>query len=671
LSPLLLVKERSLRVVVEKGSRNMPASEVRSKGRRRHRVALHDKDDNSSSVSPRDEATQSNVKELLSSFLSAAKVTSEADFWRNHIKLAKCVVEASLAMPRLPCGSLLLEENSAELLNVCRKLVKQATASSAEPSLVIDCLCVSVHGVRALSALLADGPKKDAAIKLLYHAIVTAEAISSSSPRAACYCLAACQVLGVLLNKYEVGDLSLKIQSTSFFPIPRQSQGKSSGDLPLDQLLTIGIQSVLAIAKLLCLPTWDENVTWDQTELRVWRETLQHSLHWPNEQPSVLFASSLIRNVAMAWISFLATSSKSAKEVVSHCKRAHRLLWKSSGELTSAKKCLSLRQDAVQALLLSGSPQCDNDCRIRNSLRADHFEQACTFTWTAAVAYAQQVGETDEHLSQFHKTVGATLDSIARNGSSTASYMEYCAYRALHGISSSSVSSSSTTECDSDACSFHGRPYSFAHANCEESFDRAGLALFFVMLEVRERLQGSPVDRSDFGSWKSALERFAAILERGQLSKTSLLRWFKLFSKLSLHHIVFQAVANSEQNETLWIAARILSECVGPLTLYIIKGRVMDDTKITNAWDIVTECYVRALMAFERLFETSPEFNRDPGDSTLAKMATILCAKGSDPPTSCIEKAAKVRSCKKFLLYLFCCLGVLTLRNVLVCSKLG
>jgi hypothetical protein len=624
----------------------------------------------SHSISSKRTASYSgNQNSLLSAFKNAVRNSLEEHdpFLQKNSTLAACVVEASLAFPHPPNASLLLEEHAVELLSMARLLVKNASASK-DPSSILDCLLVSIHEIRALVTVVVSGKRRDTAIKLLYHAVVLSEATFSRSnnsvvmERAACYCFSACEALSVFLRNYSISMPSTAIASFSnarenyLFPIPILSNSKEevSASIPIENVLTIGSDSILALAKVLASPLWsnnDFNPPPNKSELQA--ALMQYSFQLPQDESLFeLVASQIIHTVCMPWLSCLAMTS-SAREATSLCKRASRVLWDAAGCLSSknANLWLSVRGDAVVALLPFGENVQWGDDSALEQVRASTFDIACTSAWKAAASFFQNIPNSapksgDTCLRQFHERVGAVID--ASTGKPSTSYFEYCAYRAFHCGSTLDI------PFKSDNFLFHGSPSSCSNINCDDEagwIGKVSLTLFFLALNVRNQLKGGDCDRDLLASGESVVKYFEeALTERDNSAVTeSLFLWYKHFSGLSLHLAVCQVLADSSTQRisidefALGMAAKLLSRCFGPLFLRLVRSGLFADDKSRCAWDQITECFMRGSIAFDTLSRTSSKKQyRNLANSALVEIATTLVSKRVNPPQSCMTKAAKV-----------------------------
>lgn len=625
-------------------------------------------------------------KSALDIFRLAAASTSQATFWKQQPQLAASVVEASLVMPEKAAnGMLLLEEHSTELLNVCRKLIKDSTETTREPVDRLDALHVGVHGLRAICPILAGQRSKSltalsAVVKLLYHAIATADSVykiaakkeksykRATKQKAAWYALAAFETLGQVLQQYTVKASLTKLEITplgqvsfvlpkfttdngliknnsirGIFPIPLRTEngGRESGSLSEEQVTTIGIQSIMAVSNILSklcrLKEEGEIFIRDNYAFGKWTKRLLDLTTSEGNGDAVSPQELLVHiigNVAQRWIVFLASSSgaeesKILKEVCSHCKQAHRILWETAAIQTESKhesgKCLSLRCVAIRALLL-GYSDCQLPLATHKIIQEKHFENACKYAWNAAVAYVQQTStscpikkDPNDPLQRFYCMIGPLLYSFSKNGNNIA-YVEYCAYQALHtGALYCSV-------CKQKDCPFRKLPFGCPIKNCthdgsSNSDDMATLELFLLSLYIRERLsvqrEISVLDTVDDSFVRYAMEiidRFGTLVANAKSctvnTRTNRVRYYKVLSTLSLPRVVYRSIeakenplAGSEDCKHLSLASDILWRCMGRFILTLVHDNdmIIDDKKLPMMWDVLVECFLRSSSVCERL----------------------------------------------------------------------
>jgi hypothetical protein len=657
----------------------------RSKSRRRRRepdsASASDKENLEADSNAAVDKSSKRRNEVLAVVRAAAAATSQADFWMKHSNLLDVIVDASFLQNTASAASLLLQEKTVDVSNVCRKLVKEAKeAKSCRAKL--DCLCVAVHGLRALSRSLAAGSKQDAAVKLLYHAVVTAEQIMGDTTigvdneerqRAASYSLAAYQALGELLRRYSVstkGAVKTVVFSNdkagedafcSIFPVPEKGSGKQevSGSLELNLVCSIGIQSTIAASRVLSRLWGRPDKT---TNLVSEFDGLVRLLF---RERSFLMSGMLylIRNISATWISFLAFHSEGdcAKDIMSHCKQVHRILWDATSSIGDSKedaeKCLLLRKNSISALLL-GEDGSKLPTRIRSALNEKHLKSACSYAWKAAVSYTQIVGtsasgECSQALRQFHNEIGSLFEAFGVQDSLV--WAEYWAYRTMH------IGATSSCPCSSEHCMFASLPFKYVHEKgaCESgnSASYAFLATLFLTLHVRDLLERidelteSDITADFIKSAKTISSRLRSnVIESNQtLAVANLTRYFKLLSMISLHHTVFRLLERDDvplvgpASTLLALSADILVDCIGPLGRTVAAaGKSMDESKSKLAWELPVECFLQGISVLEIL--KSP-VSWERANSSIIELANTIDRKRSrlKAPPSCIKKVAKVR----------------------------
>jgi hypothetical protein len=657
-------------------------------------LSLQKKSDSTSTlITPKSESR----RDVIAIFRAAAASTSEASFWKKHTKLMECVVDASMSIAKTPAGTLLLEDHALDLLNGCRKVLKEAKESK-DTAGTLACLCVGVHGLRAICRTITGGSKQDAAVKLFFHAIVTAEDITGRTKdidalemqRAACYSLAAYEALGKLLKLYSVetskGSTGVVIFTIApkqesdplagVFPIPtKTSVEQVPGSLSIDLVCSIGIQSTIAASRILTrLVQLKKRIRGSPVaEFNGIVESL------PDKESPVPIALHLIRRILLPWILFLASNSDQdcAKQVSSHARDAHRILWDVASSIAQSKEdaeeCLSLRGNALSALLLGGDTGSQLPSRLRSALMKKHFENACTYAWKAAVSYVQLAAPSTsapcpDPLRRYHEDIGRLLDAFADDEDCLA-YTEYCAYRAFH------VGLTSSCACTSDRCLLAPIPSKYPHLDCGSdmamtSGNQAFLATFFLSVYVRDRLQkiedlaedDTPADFVRNAQVIMARMRFAIIESDDPVAVSSRLRYFSMFSMISLHRVVFDLVERGDSlprygsvSAIVQLAADILVGCVGPLGRAVIAdSKSMEEaSRVRQTWTSLVECFIRGISAFEMLTSKLSTENRsadylEKANAAINDLADTLDRKRGrlKAPRDTAENAAKVRNPK-------------------------
>jgi hypothetical protein len=634
-------------------------------------------------------------RDVIAIFRAAAASTSEANFWKKHIKLMECVVDASMSFTKTPAGTLLLEDHALDLLNGCRKVLKEAKDRN-DIAGTLACLCVGVHGLRAVCRTIiiaTSRSKQDVAVKLLFHAIVTAEDITGRTTkqddslemqRAACYSFAAYEALGKLLKLYSVetskGSTGVVVFTIApkqendplpgVFPIPtRTSTEQVPGSLSIDLVCSIGIQSTIAASRILTrlVPM---KVRIRGSPVAEFNGIVE-SLVLDEESPLPI-AVHLVRRILLPWICFLASNSDQdcTKQVTSHGRDAHRILWDAASSIAQSKEdvdeCLSLRGNAVAALLLSGDTGSQPPSRLRSALIQKHFENACTYAWKAAVLYFQLVAPSTsapcpDPLRRYHEEIGRLLDAFADED--CLAYTEYCAYRALH------VGLTSSCACTSDTCLFALIPLKYPHSDCGRdmamSSNQAFLATFLLSVYVKDRLQkidelaedDIPVDFVRNAQVIMARIRSTIIENNDPAAVSSRLRYFSMLSMISLHRVVFDLVERDSMPlygsipAIVQLAADILVGCVGPLGRAVITdSKSMNESKVRQTWTSLVECFMRGISALEMLGSklstgsTSANYLQR-ANSAINDLADTLDRKRGrlKAPRDTAENAAKVR----------------------------
>ena len=575
---------------------------------------------------------QSRSDAVAATFCAYAKRTAQANFWDERPQLAWSVVNTSLRGKG--SASLLLEENVGPILNSCRALVKDVATkstpevSSSEKNSLCDqvghTLYVSLHGLRAiLLTTSVSSNQRDTVLRLLYHIIVTAtEHISASADKTATIltivCLAAIETLGNTLEGCTISDTVVLSNSNSHrarFPVPIQASTAKrwTCNIPGKQLLEMGIFSILATSRVLVMRV---KHPLNQAEPHDFQINWCDNLSDPDKLLRLL--RSLTVEVAVSWV---LASSQEKKSAISHCRTMHRLLWEAASLCSIRNECLLLQGDAISIFLLNGEIM---ESDLREMLRANQFESACTYAWKAAETYQRSSGNDYTLLQQFHEKVGAVLDSYATRDAPLA-YIEYCAYRALHSGSRQQLKNN------------------FPDQEIP-SPEHAFLSIFLLGLQVRDGLVGeslsahsaAPVD----SYFRDTIAKFSAV-NLCSPSETRL-RYYKLFSMIKLHRAISDAIGDGSGlspcgiSGQVKIAAEILSDCVGPLILGLIAGKQLE----ANHWTVATEIFKQAILAFETVrAETDSGFSR--ADIAISAFAKALSDSAMRAPSECIENAAK------------------------------
>jgi hypothetical protein len=325
------------------------------------------------------------------------------------------------------------------------------------------------------------------------------------------------------------------------------------------------------------------------------------------------------------------------KNVMSNCRKAHRILW----DLSSHGDCLHLQKDAIRALLLDGA----ENRAVRKLVRCN-FDNACAYAWKAAQSFRSKSNTAGETLRCFHDEIGTLLDSFA-TVDHPQSYIEYCAYRALH------VGSSQNNRKCEEHCLFRHLRYDYIHECCENSAsDNTFMALFFLSLEVRRALESVQMkDNDDFSLVENSgviVSQFRSIIVDGGIDSAIRISYFRLLSLLKLHRLVFQVLGSASQSggnamKHICVAAKILSQCTGPLCFGLIADKSFNKDQLSQMWAVGAECLKQSVSAFEMVHVLSGEERYlDASNYTAGELRRFLSSPSEKPPPDCIENAAKV-----------------------------
>jgi hypothetical protein len=606
--------------------------------RRRPKAAVVEKE-NDWTVNNDKAVERKEIQQAVAAFQLAAEGTCQADFWESKATLAEQVVRASLSLTHSSAkdDTITTPLPEADILNSCRKLIHQATEKKSEK-----CLLVAVHALCAVVPRLAAVERQEAALKLLYHAITNAAAEPS-------YVLAAYHAMRVLFQNYTVGvntKLDVSFEATHLFCVPQYrafvAAGRrfKQGALQCDQLAAIGLLSTLAAARIMAAETPTATVA---TDFYVDRRFQQRGA-----------AASLLRDHLPRWISYLALHSKkdATKDILHHLRAAHSIVWElaSSSTKNDPEQALQLRQHAIDCLLCTGVdlPESIHEAWIKK-----YFETTCTNAWKAAVTYAQQATMDAKLLNEFHEQIGRELDSRAsRLQHSSPSYVEYSAYRALHvGV----LVHKPPTCCDSQQCVFASLGCQYVHGMSASSEESSMLALFFLILRVKEFERNNSKSSSSYLVVADrVVSNFEATIVTGSGSDgQSLQRYFKLLSSASLNRTVYDYFAKAPSSEALLkhrqaleVSCQIFFKCMGLLAFRLVKEGFVDPNKRVFTWEYGVQCFTQAISILEALGLELPKIS---GDLLLVRsdvlikdfVATLL--ETPNLATSCLESTAKVR----------------------------
>lgn len=603
------------------------------------------------------------LPQLVSAFLSSASRTKEKKFWKSRTNLVQIIVDASMKMPSPPEGSLLLHESTAEILSVCRKLIKDSTESPTSDR-SIDNLCVGIHGIRALVGLAEnDCSLSTTCVKLLYHSIAATEAACDGagdrSTRSKYYGLASCEALGILLSNVSmsVGGRTLVCVrgKGGAFPslLEDKKQKKKSTrtiSLPHEKIISIGSSSILAMVKFLsCNIGAEESIMRKNAELQG-----LHLLLYGDSQVSgggqfLHQAVKISQEIGISWLRLLVLDVSTTDLATSFCRRLHRLLWRAAGSVVDGDggiSSLNLWVLSIHILLMwDGTAR---ESRPLLLLRHANFEEACNLanSVSSSIHLKAQTFNTID-LADFHERVGGVFDCVAQTTASAA-YYEYCAVRALH-IGHLEYNDR-VDRSDSIIRNLRYRCVDFNKGK-EPSFDACALRAFLVLLHLMEVMEKGA--KADVENPLSEVEASLLVKFREKVgqeeSDASIVRWFKVFTKVPFLEKTVETLdyvdlrlydAKSSFFETLLM---MLFDCMVPLLHRTITSKKVPKAKKARLWDNIARCYMQAFRIANKVEQLLPEMDMTRTRKEASHLLRLFRNEDVRPPSLCIENTAKVR----------------------------
>ena len=444
-------------------------------------------------------------------------------------KVMSVIANASVSFPnQSPVGYLLLEEKIPEMINISKVCFKSSSCSGSDddkPGFVKSCsyLRIAIHCIRAITPILltsSGAPEKndrivETAVKLLYHCILASEKMSNDEFKkdkenktignerilleTAVICIAAYQVLGLLLDELLPGKLSSvreKQNIVDLCPSPQlerwedisQSTVSRYTNLPLNKIVRITTQSSLCMSKIFwkaCVHlSMDKqsngrnrlSINWDELNLMQFGDQFRKLL--VKSFPSSYIHSTtqcgdvysfigvfrgIITSTVASWNALLNTDSEFEKmdDPIQGIMQAYKSLTECASEIESLSdqkggsdqkevltQSLSLRRDAILILLLQYRRRNRGWMSLPHSFRVKQAQcsawshvwiKACNLAKKASMHYASYSSreKVPGELLHFHEAIGSVLDEAVQYFEKVdLCYIEYCAYRALHCIGS-------------------------------------------------------------------------------------------------------------------------------------------------------------------------------------------------------------------------------------------
>jgi hypothetical protein len=609
---------------------------------------------------------------LRCQFLQCLQETTVATDLSNT-DLVDYITQASLSNS-LPAGALhlFLEDRTTSLISASRKLIKEATAIQQQyktnrNQALFSCLFVACHTLRAVGPLIDHDSNQmnplETILRLLYHLVqVAAEASKgrNSDWRLQLMVLSAYETLQHRMYHYacpgqlEGTSITFRVAENSTVPILGSQKHKAVGTMSLHQVSSIALKTAQATAMAANL-LWQfsiqsQSTTWSNVSKAapmygkfcnafVRQQSQKQNRVHPHQPVLQLFQHSYL-----CWLEFLADSKddECLKDISSHSKVAHRILWDTASLLKTSKYkhadlnqcCLELRMQAVLMLL----PQTNE----RSTVVEVNLENACNYAWKAATVFAQSqsslafpVSLDNNPLADYHQQIGTAMDPIvSRAEELPLSYVEYSTYRLLHTAILSPVSIETVDQW---------------------SPRQIVMAISLLGVLLRQDLEGTSTNHNEIlNSWEQLMLAFdkKVISRVSTLKSDECVRYFNLLSMVSLHRFVFLALKQQswiERENSLHIAGVWLTKCLGPFALALLQngGDALD---IPQTYDMAIECYIRPLSVFEKLCKHYVEnkdtdgslFYSSTSDDSIQELYHHLNEAKIDPPIPCLEKYAKV-----------------------------
>jgi len=376
----------------------------------------------------------------IADFTYVARSTASCQFWEKQSpSFIECVLQTSQKFSSTQ-GILQLQDLHVDLLNECRKCIKEIVEEKHWSERLQSNLYVATHGLRAATVVLDGDDRKshDSMIKILYHSLVTvSDRISHiiKIDTVVAICIALYECLGRLLLTLSSEGLEFESINGSFmnFPIPTKSQKMlNCSSIPRHQLFKIGIHSTLAVLKVIFHHKKCGNIE-DKTTGKMFGILTDLSYDFTDVMCET------ISHVCLVWVRVYAGNGAKSLEIISFAKGAHRLLWDAAASEGNNKKAMYLRRAAILALLLKVDDSVDDlPNEIERELLQKCGEPALNWAWKTAATYVQKTeiavpSLEDSNLQQFHFQIGKVLDDLfLLLPRKTMSYIEYCTYRVLH-----------------------------------------------------------------------------------------------------------------------------------------------------------------------------------------------------------------------------------------------
>ena len=212
-------------------------------------------------------------------------------------------------------------------------------------------------------------------------------------------------------------------------------------------------------------------------------------------------------------------------------------------------------------------------------------------------------------LTTFHKIVGSVLDQLAdQNEMLDKTYVEYCIFRAMHLAQDSEIFVGKKIKYESSTRILSAFPFPFYYQGnvCKKSTAKvATLSICFLYLAMKHSIALFDDEKDYLALINDVIRYFrSSVLDESEHIGSDTLN----LAHRSLSMLQVQSFAHKEMNtasvktvkECRWsyTAARILGECLGPLSIVIMKIMKKD---VAKHYSLALDCYLRGATLMDTL----------------------------------------------------------------------
>lgn len=493
--------------------------------------------------------------------------------------------------------------------------------------------------------------QSDTILRLYYHIGVTAADLAvvqkdSKSTKATIQanilCLAAVLALGDALVGCRIDPLVLRRiegdkQNALFpFPVPipqsceetatSANEGITKTSIVPDQLLGIGIFSILAAARVLAMQIQQEPQEWNNCETSNQFGVVQSICHMGMKEKRYLLQQLGICT-ARLWIQ-ASVHHDVAVNILSHCKKIQRILWDVANTCNdNPEERLLLQGDAICVSLLHSGDAMDTgdmNSKVQHAFLRNQLESGCSFAWKAAETYHRNNSNVNKAvLLRYYQSVGAALDAFVPSEIPWY-YIEYYAYRAMH---------------------VGWREIPSQHLSSDKMSSKHGFLNFFLLiLNIQEELHAI-CDKDENNeipfTTNHAREMLLQVCDKLRCASVSTRHsYYKVLSLLKLHRTVnvvmkHRTILSSRQSELILLVSNILSECIGPLCLGLVIDKALDERQ----WSVGTEIFKQSIEAFDVIPKSTEKSALNT--KVIEELTNILLNSSTKPPQGCVENVGK------------------------------